>query len=145
MNDSYEKKAVDNLLEKIAEFIGDTLQEVEKIDTENRTLQQKVAELSNEKVELEKVAGAGTNVKPQLVDALLDRMVDIKLLPGDERVDMREKLANDSNGIFRLAINLTKQLDSSYQVGQGTTKQSSSQESNDLDPDGWGEVVERGA
>lgn len=133
-NNTYDKEAVDNLLSKVASFIGESLQVLKDLESEKTKLTIKVAQLEESaKVDLEKVA----NVKPQLVDTLLDSLVDAEIIGTDQRPAYREKLASDASNIYRVAITLAKQTSTNYEVGSGVTKESSLATKEDIDPDGW--------
>ena len=120
------------------EYIDSSANRLAELSDENRSLREKVAELSSEKVILQKVATA----KP-FEDEEVERVVGIF---GDSRlIDplQTEKVASLLKGDHKKFIDLMTKIAESttiYSSGEGIASDPDPESS---DPDGWGAMVSK--
>jgi hypothetical protein len=98
-----------------------------------------------ERVYLEKVAAAKASVLDQeLVDQTLRQLEDMSLVAAGSRAKLANTLITDPNQALHLLQRLVPLSLPAHQEGQAVDK-SAGDRTSSSDPDGWGDVVRKGA
>lgn len=97
-----------------------------------------------ERVYLEKVAAQRVSLDPALVTETLERLESMSMVDPVTRVKLASQLARDPNQALHLVQRLLTISLPAHQEGQAVDK-SADDHSSPSDPDGWGEVVRKGA
>jgi len=141
MSEEVEKSAKDQDKEVLG-YIEHSLSLIDELKAENAGLTQKMAELTTDKVTLEKVASDKSPLfTDEELEQAVDRLVDLSFVNRDSR----DKVANVLKGDNRSVLNLLKDVSeaglTSVSTGDGIAKEASETSG---DPDGWTRLSELG-
>lgn len=107
----------------------------EELQTENSSLQQKLAE--QERIYLEKVASSRSVLSNDKIDRVLDRLENLHLVPAEWRPKIASQLKADPNAALGLIMQLTDTYMPAHSEGGGIAKFAADHTTSDSDPDGW--------
>lgn len=133
--------------------LGQALEVCEGLEQEKAALAKQVGELQTklaqaDKVILEKVAQEKRASRPALDSAVvqetLNKLVDLSLIDRRETEKLATFLGQDPNSALRLVQRVATLSVPSHSEGRGVDK-SASHISPAADPDGWGNVILKGA
>jgi hypothetical protein len=120
------------------DYIESSAQRMADLSDENKDLQTKVAELSEQKVILEKVASA-----PVFADAHIDKLITdlgtARIIDPMQSEKVASLIKEDPQQILSLMEKLAE-ASTNYSAGEGIPSDSSD---SDSDPDGWGQLTRK--
>ena len=146
--DTYKKADVDPILKDSMEAAQALLADNQKQAQEINALQAQIADLEKRsgeqaQVNLEKVAGDGSNVDSTLVDSLVDQLVDFGFVESTKsaREDLIAHIKEDpSTHALKLASRVITLSAPAHDAGHGVEK-SASENGNSPKPGDWSEWV----
>ena len=114
------------------EYIEDSLTTIEGLEKDKEELTAKVAELTGEKVRLEKVASE--SLSSERVESVVERLVKLAYINPLYADQVSEKINSDPNVVLDLLEKISEASVALPSSGRGIAKEGSEQEP---DPDGW--------
>ena len=120
------------------DYIDSSANRLAELSDENKQLRTKVAELSEEKVILEKVASAPV-FDFSSVEGLMEKLGKSRLIDPLQTTKVAEVISEDPSMLIDLMHKIADTA-SNYSVGEGVSSDTPVSES---DPDGWGAMSRR--
>lgn len=144
MSDGIKSAALDNVFENVLDCIDSAISDISRLETEKQGLLAKMAD--TERVTLEKVAAAKQAARqsvldPDAVNAAVDRLVTLKIIPFELHTKVASQVRKDPSSLLSLLTQVAENLVSAPAEGYGVAKEAGTVE-DDGDPDGWGEVLQ---
>ena len=131
---------LDRVFVTTLDFVDSAIADISRLETEKQALQTKLADA--ERVVLEKVAAVkSAGLDPDAINAAVDRLVTLKLIPFELHTKVASQVRKDPNSALSLLTQIAEQLVSAPAEGSGIPKEAGTVE-DDGDPDGWGEVLQ---